>query len=54
MRVTGLTATAGKSAELLLPAELVSLDDLRRKPEDVKPGTLMHFVLSVGGTALLR
>jgi V/A-type H+-transporting ATPase subunit E len=45
-------ATAGKPAEILLPAELVSLDDLRRKPEEAKPGTLMHFVLSVGGTML--
>src|SRR5262245_9780637 len=35
-------------AELLLPAELVSLEDLRRKPEEAKPGTLMHFVLSMG------
>jgi V/A-type H+-transporting ATPase subunit E len=45
-------ATAGKPAEILLPAELVSLDDLRRKPEEAKPGTLMHFVLSMGGAAL--
>jgi V/A-type H+-transporting ATPase subunit E len=45
-------ATAGKPAEILLPAELVSLDDLRRKPEEAKPGTLMHFVLSTGGAAL--
>jgi V/A-type H+-transporting ATPase subunit E len=45
-------ATGGQAAELLLPAELVSLDDLRRKPEEAKPGTLMHFVLSMGGSAL--
>src|SRR5262249_55918786 len=38
--------------ELLLPAELVSLEDLRRKPEEAKPGTLMHFVLSMGGGML--
>jgi V/A-type H+/Na+-transporting ATPase subunit E len=38
--------------ELLLPAELVSLEDLRRKPEEAKPGTLMHFVLSLGGGML--
>jgi len=30
----------------------VSLDDLRRKPEEAKPGTLMHFVQSMGGNAL--
>ena len=35
-------------AELLLPAELVSLEDLRRTPEEARPGTLMHFVLSMG------
>jgi V/A-type H+-transporting ATPase subunit E len=46
-------ATAGKPTELLLPAELVSLEDLQRKPEEAKPGTLMHFVLSMGG-GLLR
>ncbi|HSF31981.1 MAG TPA: hypothetical protein VLK82_16065 [Candidatus Tectomicrobia bacterium] len=40
-------------AELLLPAELVSLEDLRRTPEEARPGTLMHFVLSMGG-GLLR
>jgi V/A-type H+-transporting ATPase subunit E len=45
-------AIAGKSAELLLPAELVSLEDLRRRPEEAKPGTLMHFVLSLGGGML--
>jgi V/A-type H+/Na+-transporting ATPase subunit E len=41
-------AAAGKRAEILLPAELVSLEDLQRKPEEAKAGTLMHFVLSMG------
>jgi V/A-type H+-transporting ATPase subunit E len=45
-------ATANKPAQILLPAELVSMDDLRRKPEEAKPGTLMHFVLSMGGGEL--
>ena len=45
-------ATAGKPAELLLPVDLVSLEDLQRKPEEAKPGTLMHFVLSMGGGML--
>jgi V/A-type H+-transporting ATPase subunit E len=45
-------ATAGKPVELLLPAELVSLEDLQRKPEEATPGTLMHFVLSMGGGIL--
>jgi len=46
-------AVAGRRAEVLLPATLVSLEDLRRNPEEAKPGTLMHFVLSLGG-GLLR
>lgn len=41
-------APTGARAELLLPDALVSLEDLRRKPEEAKPGTLMHFVLSMG------
>lgn len=40
--------------ELLLPAEIVSLEDLQRKPEEAKPGTLMHFVLSMGGGMLRK
>jgi len=45
------TPTNGRM-ELLLPAELLSLEDLPRKPEEAKPGTLMHFVLSMGGGML--
>jgi len=45
-------ASAGKPVELLLPAQLVSLEDLQRKPEQAAPGTLMHFVLSLGGGML--
>ena len=41
-----------KGVKLLLPAEIVSLEDLRRKPEQATPGTLMHFVLSLGGGML--
>ena len=37
---------------MLLPAELVSLEDLQSKPEEATPGTLMHFVLSLGGGML--
>src|SRR5215469_14428319 len=36
-------ALTGKRVELLLPAEIVSLEDLQRKPEQATPGTLMHF-----------
>jgi V/A-type H+/Na+-transporting ATPase subunit E len=45
-------APTGARAELLLPAELVALEDLRRTPEEARPGTLMHFVLSLGGGML--
>jgi V/A-type H+-transporting ATPase subunit E len=43
--------SAGR-VELLLPAEIISLEDLQRKPEEAKPDTLMHFVLSMGGGML--
>ena len=43
---------SGKRVELLLPAEIISLEDLLRKPEQAKPGTLTHFVLSLGGGML--
>jgi V/A-type H+/Na+-transporting ATPase subunit E len=54
LEVAGQAAqtTTGKPAEVLLPAELVTLEDLQRKPEEAKPGTLMHFVLSMGGGML--
>lgn len=45
-------ALAGQKAELLLPPEFVSMEDLQRKPEEASPGTLMHFVLSLGGGML--
>ena len=54
LEAAGRTAPAPSAgpAELLLPAEIVSLDDLRRRPEEAKPGTLMNFVLSMGGGML--
>ena len=52
LEVAGKAAPSTEGAELLLPAELVSLEDLRRKPEEAKPGTLTHFVLSLGGGML--
>ena len=41
-------AAAGEPVQVLLPAEIASLEDLQRRPEETKPGTLMHFVLSQG------
>ncbi len=53
LEVAGKAAPSVERAELLLPAEIVPLEDLQRKPEEAKPGTLSHFVLSLGG-GLLR
>jgi V/A-type H+-transporting ATPase subunit E len=53
LEVAGCVAPTGiQRAEVLLPAELLSLEDLRSKPEEATPGTLMHFVLSLGGGML--
>ena len=53
LEVAGRVApTSAQRAEVLLPAELVSLEDLQSKPEEAAPGTLMHFVLSLGGGML--
>lgn len=52
LEVAGKAAPSVERAELLLPAEMVSLEDLQRKPEEAKPGTLSHFVLSLGGGML--
>jgi V/A-type H+-transporting ATPase subunit E len=52
LEVAGKAAPSVERAELLLPAEIVSLEDLQRKPEEAKPGTLSYFVLSLGGGML--
>ncbi len=40
-------------AEILLPTELVGVEALRAKPEEVREGTLTHFVMEMSG-AMLR
>lgn len=52
LQVAGRATKGVERAELLLPAGLVSLDELQSKPESAEPGTLMHFVLSLGGQQL--
>jgi V/A-type H+-transporting ATPase subunit E len=52
LEVAGKAAPVAKPVQLLLPSELVSLEQLERKPEEAKPGTLTHFVLSMGGGML--
>lgn len=37
----------GQLAKLLLPEDVVGLEQLRRDPEEVKEGTLSHFVATV-------
>lgn len=39
-------------AEILLPTELVGVDALRAKPEEVREGTLTHFVMEMSGEML--
>ncbi len=39
--------STGQLAKLLLPEDVVGLEQLRRDPEEVKEGTLSHFVATV-------
>jgi V/A-type H+-transporting ATPase subunit E len=52
LEVAGEAAPRAGKVEVLLPASEISLEDLQKKPEEAKPGTLMHFVLSLGGGVL--
>ncbi|HQZ67619.1 MAG TPA: hypothetical protein PLY87_21160 [Planctomycetaceae bacterium] len=48
LEIGGRSAPAsGQPAKLLLPKDVVGLEQLRRDPEEVKEGTLSHFVASV-------
>ncbi len=44
---------AAARVDVLLPRAAVGLEDLRRRPEELREGTLSHFVAAVAG-ALLR
>jgi V/A-type H+-transporting ATPase subunit E len=52
LEVAGTAAPQQGRLEVLLPATVTSLDELRKKPEEAKPGSLMHFVLSAGAGML--
>jgi len=39
-------------AEVILPRSVAGLDDLRRKPEELREGTLTHFVAASAATML--
>jgi V/A-type H+-transporting ATPase subunit E len=38
--------------EMVLPESVVGIEDLRRKPEELKEGTLTHFVVAAAGEML--
>ena len=38
--------------QIVLPEEVVGIDELRRKPEELKEGTLTHFVVALAGETL--
>jgi V/A-type H+/Na+-transporting ATPase subunit E len=41
-----------QALEVLLPVGVVALDELRRRPEELREGSLSHFVLSVANNVL--
>ncbi len=48
LEVAGRAAPPAETpVELLLPQDVVGLEQLRRHPEDVKEGTLSHYVVTV-------
>jgi V/A-type H+-transporting ATPase subunit E len=57
LEVVGRARTEGavdraSQVEVLLPREAVGLDELRRRPEDLREGTLAHFVAAIAGDML--
>lgn len=43
---------AAARVEILLPREAVGIEDLRRRPEELREGTLSHFVAAIAGELL--
>lgn len=41
-----------KEVELILPRSVAGLDELRRKPEELREGTLTHYVAAMAGEML--
>ena len=57
LEVAGRARTEGavdraKEVELILPRQAVGLDDLRRRPEELRQGSLAHFVAAIAGEML--
>jgi V/A-type H+-transporting ATPase subunit E len=42
----------GEAIEIVLPRELIGIEELRRNPLELKEGSLSHFVLAVASEAL--
>ena len=42
----------GEPVQVLLPRELVGIEDLRRNPLELREGSLSHFVLSLSADIL--
>lgn len=51
-RVRRDTELATAAVTVLLPEQVVGLEELRRKPEELKEGTLSHFVLTLAAELL--
>ncbi len=45
---------ADTQVEILLPRDLVGVEDLRRKPEELRKGTLSYFVAAMAGDLLRK
>lgn len=43
---------AGENVEVLLPEDVIGVEELRRRPEELEEGSLSHFVLAVAGQIL--
>jgi V/A-type H+-transporting ATPase subunit E len=43
---------AGNRVQVILPRDLIGLDELRRNPLELREGSLSHFVLSLAGNVL--
>jgi V/A-type H+-transporting ATPase subunit E len=46
------TVGGAGSVEIVLPRDVVGLDDLRRRPEELREGSLTHFVAAAAGDML--
>jgi len=50
----GANVDAEKKVEVILPETVVGVEELRQKPEELKEGTLTHFVLAAAGNVLRK